>query len=877
MRTQMIKKWRRYILLLVCFLLLGCGSISARGNLLANKVEDEEEKQEQEQNTISTEKPAEEENTEILSWVEYEYSNSDVAHTIVENVIHDISVEVGDQKKLKISKDSKKTVKVNEVVYDQNDNILSSKVRSCKFGSFQLESWKSSNDQVVKISKSEASSLPTLTARAPGIATIEIVYSYTNSKYNLKAYYQSKATVTVNAAYRDIGLAPATIIRGESITYKPNLPDRTNSYTDRQGNFITETCAPESVTWSSSSGKASVENGKVEGLLEGTATITLKYKYMFTDGSVTCTDKVKVTINCYTVNGEVINIQASVAEDEDAAPTINAACAFARDHATDETPYVIKFEKGTYKLASSTIRLFSNTILDMRDGAVLQFAGVGGAEGSRKILMLGTNGAFDGEESYNSSAKCAGYKGYRNIKILGGTIESTKYNKSTHIVMAHATNVLFEDVTITGGAGMHMMEIAAIDGFTMRNCVFENFTGSKSISANKNTGRVAYAYRPGNYEALQFDVAASEECLGGVYMDGTPMKNVNITGCRFDGVPRGIGIHTQVLGSYHDNVNISENTFVNTVKEAILLLAFRNCTINDNIIKNCGAGITVQSFSNNPTYVMTRVFEGTKEYGKKAKNKFNIQIVRNNISVKNRGAAIIQAGISVMGFCEQTGRKTYRPANEKLWGVIPKGDYYIGDVTVEDNQIETSGLGIYLTDAKRVVVNNNRIQGIQFPNKSIYNGIYANDATSLDELSGNEISAMQGNGISISSTSNVKGTIENNTIKKVSYCAIKFDNIKNPVTVQNNIFQTRSKTSSVIYLATGAENKNRITFIDNSISGATGSKGVGVFVESGTHTIEKNKIAKAKIGIYIRKAESSCKLSENIFRSTVKKKKKVEK
>ena len=105
----------------------------------------------------------------------------------------------------------------------------------------------------------------------------------------------------------------------------------------------------------------------------------------------------------------MIYVQPSVVNDADASPAINAACKYARDYATDENPFTVILEGGTYKLATAAVRLYSNTTLDMTDGAILKFAGVGGRDKSTNILKLGISGAYAGEKDYNASAKCAGY------------------------------------------------------------------------------------------------------------------------------------------------------------------------------------------------------------------------------------------------------------------------------------------------------------------------------------------------------------------------------------------------------------------------------------------------------------------------------------
>ena len=332
---------------------------------------------EESQTEIETETELETEPEEVVQPITtYEFENNREEAAIGENIIHNLTLEAGDKKKVLMRKDSKKNISVRELTYLPSGSLVNSSDSMCTFKKFKVEAWESSNPGVAKVSKPDADTYPVITGVSEGNATIEIIYSYTYQ--DVKAYYKTSAVVTIQAKNRDVGLSPKTLIRGESVTYTPVLMEKTYTYTDEQGKQITETKLPESITWLSSSAKASVNQGTVTGLLQGTATITLKYKYSFSDGTLTCYDKVKVTTNCYTVEGQKIYVQPSVVNDADASPAINAACEYARDHATDENPYTVILEGGTYKLATAAVRLYSNTTLDMTDGAILKFAGVGG-------------------------------------------------------------------------------------------------------------------------------------------------------------------------------------------------------------------------------------------------------------------------------------------------------------------------------------------------------------------------------------------------------------------------------------------------------------------------------------------------------------------
>ena len=806
------------------------------------------------------------------------YENNTVESAVSESTVHSITIETGAKKQLGLNSDESKTLAISVPVYgDDGEEIIGYSTDSADFTGCTIESAESSDTAVATIKANSSGSKVVISAVSEGSAEYTIVYSYTYGEY--KAYYKTSATVTVTAKTNgNCNLYDETITRGDSITYSPETYILTNTYTDEKGDAVTETKSPSSVEWiSSDDGIASVSGqGVVKGLLQGTVTITYKCTYDFADGNYFYYGKAKVTVNCFTVEGTVITLQSSLTDDEDAAAAINAACVYARDNATDDAPFTIVFPEGTFKLGTATIRIYSNTTLDLTGGAVLKFTGVGGASGSRVMIRLGTTGSFMGETNYNASAKCSGYDGIKNVTIKGGTIQNTSINKGAHLVMAHAENVTLEDVVFTGGAGMHMVEVAAIKDFTVKNCTFENFTGSKAISANSNTGREACAKVSGNYEALQIDIAASADCLSGIYMDGTPMMNVTVTGCTFDGVPRGIGSHSQLLGSYHTNVEITDNVFTDTQKEAIILLAFKDCTIENNDIEGCGAGIVMQSFSNSATYVLTRVFEGTEDYDGSVVYNVNTVIRNNNISVAYKGYAKETAAILIYGKNVTSSYKSKRPSTGSVWGVIEKGNYYISGVTVENNNIVTAGMGIHFSDAKNVTVSGNSITGSGFKTSAIYNGIYVSEYSSVNSITDNTITGMQGNGISVAASSTVKGEISGNTVKSVKRNAIKLENVKNELAITNNKLSTKAGKYDVIYIATGKSNTNLITISGNSLAGKSGNSICGIYLASGRCRITDNSFSSLGTGIYVVDKNSTYSISSNSF-SQVTTKKVIEK
>lgn len=256
----------------------------------------------------------------------------------------------------------------------------------------------------------------------------------------------------------------------------------------------------------------------------------------------------------YTVTGTKIKLK--VKGGKDISEALDDALTLARDKATDKKPYTVVVPKGNYKLGS-TVHIWSNTTLDLTAGVKLTSVG-----GTHSLLISGTNGKYKGKKDYNASKACKGYNGFKNITIKGGTFVSNSKNTSTIIRIAHAKNITLEDVTVSGGACAHQIEVAAINGFYVKNCTFKN------LKLKKNT--------TDKQEALQLDIPCSTEVFRNVYLDGTVMKNVEITGCTFSNVPRGVGSHTMLVGAYFDNIKINNNTFKNCSEEAIIGVNYRN-------------------------------------------------------------------------------------------------------------------------------------------------------------------------------------------------------------------------------------------------------------------------------------------------------------
>ena len=153
-------------------------------------------------------------------------------------------------------------------------------------------------------------------------------------------------------------------------------------------------------------------------------------------------------------------ITVTAEDGSDISDKLREALINARDVADSSNQIVtVKVQEGHYFL-SKPLHIYSNTTLDVTN-VHLTFAG------SHRFNMLisGANSAYKGYDKYNTSEACSGYDGFKNITVIGGTWESTDANESSIIRIFHATNVTLDGLTVTGGACVHQVEVAAINGF----------------------------------------------------------------------------------------------------------------------------------------------------------------------------------------------------------------------------------------------------------------------------------------------------------------------------------------------------------------------------------------------------------------------------
>ncbi|MCD8020918.1 MAG: right-handed parallel beta-helix repeat-containing protein, partial [Clostridiales bacterium] len=536
-----------------------------------------------------------------------------------------------------------------------------------------------------------------------------------------------------------------------------------------------------------------------------------------------------------------IDLTGSVTIDSDITTELNNALTTAKENATSSNIYTVIVPSGSYYI-SSTLHIWSNTTLNL-SGVTLTYDSSQGL-----ILLLGN-------DSYNTSSSCSGYNGFENVTIYGGTIMGSSTYSATMTRFAHAKNVTLENVTLDGNGclGYHMVEVAAIDGLMVKNCTFQNH-GKAATGVSSDSCQ----------EALQIDIPVSNETIANIYEDGTTTTDVTVSGCTFSNVTKGVGTHTMLLGAYHTNITISDNTFTDCLEEAIGILNYYDCTISGNTINNCGSGIDIAGFKSASTIsgaVYTTIFDGTQTYSGSVRNNLETTVKNNTITVSYLSDQGTPAAIRIYGY------KLTSSAEGVDGNTVAAGDYYVSGVTVSENTITTGLHGIHLNYAKNCTISSNKITGAGFSssdsNQSKRVGIILDSLSTSNTITDNTIKSMMKAGIDVQSSSSAEKITGNKVTDCGDYGIFIYNSSKVTGNIQDNTISQSGNNG--IYVSASSEVGGSIR--ENTVSSA-GKDGISVYNSSMvTGYIYNNQIiSPSGNGIYVTKFSN---IGENISGNTI--------
>ncbi|WP_408072087.1 Ig-like domain-containing protein [Butyrivibrio sp. JL13D10] len=325
---------------------------------------------------------------------------------------------------------------------------------------------------------------------------------------------------------------------------------------------------------------------------------------------------------------------------------------------------------------------------------------------------------------------------YHNIVISGGCWDANGFS-TTHsmIKLAHMTGLELRNVTITGGASPHMLEIAACKDVKVTGCTFKDTRhGGNELEAFQidvqQEGMMTYVQDPAN--------------------DDYPCKNVEVSNCTFSNLYRGFGSHGAIAGPfYYSNINVQNCRFDNIINTAIMCTMWKNSQISGNVLTNVGRGIDTTTY---PWY--TRYPTEVDDKPKSLSYTANLIISGNSISLggADRDSGT-WAGILLSGYYSATETDDYPSglypvsgftvsgntiSGYKDWGSYKQDDVYADIYTlyakganISNNTLTDSCYGILVKGSGEVSsLNSNHFGAEKYANIAVKNGGAVQDMSS---------------------------------------------------------------------------------------------------------------------------------------------------
>ena len=226
---------------------------------------------------------------------------------------------------------------------------------------------------------------------------------------------------------------------------------------------------------------------------------------------------------------------------------------------------LLVLSKGTYEI-TNTLCIPSNTTILLEDQATIVKTDYTGDQYLEATMSLFQTVAYN-----HTQTKFTGYNGEHDISIIGegrATID-LDFVKCTAVVAAHCSNLVIRGISFENLNSAHFIELDASKDVVITGNVFTDCAISPTMRK----------------EAINLDTPDEETkgfIQGWTSYDKTPDKNVSITDNVFYNLETAIGTHKYSEGSYHENILISRNTFVNVTSYVIRMMNWKDCEISDN-------------------------------------------------------------------------------------------------------------------------------------------------------------------------------------------------------------------------------------------------------------------------------------------------------
>jgi len=398
----------------------------------------------------------------------------------------------------------------------------------------------------------------------------------------------------------------------------------------------------------------------------------------------------------------------------------------------------------------------------------------------------------------NKEAQYPGYSGPGRITVLGGTwdMAGAVYTRQTDaMAFAHAQDVLIQDCTIVNVPSAHAIELNAVRGVRVVDCVFDGL--DTTVAPDK--------------EAVQITGATSAANLAAPPYDLTPCADVLISGCTLRATATAgynnfgalCGDHGGAAGMLHRGVRVVDNRIEAATAEAIRVSDWKQAVIQGNIIESArNAGIDVRSRSTTQNALASILIQGNTIDGTG-----NPDCVSGGITVSGKAGALV-TGLVISGNVLSGTQGEHGVYVGYAPQAVVTGNSIVGTTR---NKNASNCQAIQLDNSPNSVLTDNTASGIAG------DGMFVNfsDGTLM---SGNRITGCATHGITASSNDlAVRGNMLSglNTDGAANQYGIRIGNNAKNVSLQGNVVR-RSGGAADAAAAVGVMAGSNGTWITNN-------------------------------------------------------------
>ncbi len=295
------------------------------------------------------------------------------------------------------------------------------------------------------------------------------------------------------------------------------------------------------------------------------ASTALSYPLIFKKADENSIEETTSTTNSRAGSITVLNVKDFGAEG-DGSTDDTQAIQRALSKSKTEQYEIVYVPDGIYHI-SEILVIYENTTLQLNRNAVI-------------IRKADINAML-----INGTEDVAGFDGQSNITVQGGTWDGNSREFPSNVTplgFGHARNITVQNLTVLDVYNWHHVEINAIDGATIQDCLFDGMILTREYT-----------------EMVQIDLMGAEGMFPwfGKY-DHTTCRNVLINRCIFqNGDTAGIGTHSTREDARHEYITITNCEFINLKREGIVAQNWQNVNIENNFFRKCNQGVFIEALS----------------------------------------------------------------------------------------------------------------------------------------------------------------------------------------------------------------------------------------------------------------------------------------